>query len=102
MMLSDRRDMAALIRRSRRRKGLSQEAVADAVGVSRQAVHNWESATSVPTLARADRLSTLLDIPRAKLDLKSATGPSKSALALAEMIDGMVAERFEQMLAGRS
>ena len=34
----------------RKQKGLSQEAVADAVGVSRQAVSKWERDESLPDL----------------------------------------------------
>ena len=38
------------IRALRRRAGLSQEELAETVGVSRQAVSKWESGASVPEL----------------------------------------------------
>ena len=37
----------------RRRAGLSQEAVAERVGVSRQTVAKWESGESAPDIAHA-------------------------------------------------
>lgn len=87
-----RREIARSIRKNRLRKGLSQEACAAEVGVSRQMWHNYEAGKSVPVLARADRVAELLGMRRSSLDLP-AEGPSRDSLALAELIERMVAEQ---------
>lgn len=46
----------------RRRKGLSQEQLAEALGISRQAVSKWERAESSPDVDNAIQLSRLYDI----------------------------------------
>ena len=46
----------------RRRAGLSQEAVAERVGVSRQTVAKWESGESAPDIARAGELAQLFSV----------------------------------------
>ena len=42
-------DMSKAIREGRDRLGMSQEALAERLGVSRQAVSKWEMGTSVPS-----------------------------------------------------
>ena len=56
MNLSDR------IQALRKTKGLSQEELADRVGVSRQAVSKWESEQSMPDLDKVIILSELFDV----------------------------------------
>lgn len=51
-------DLASKIQQLRKAKGLSQEDLADAIGVSRQAVSKWESAQSSPDL---DKILSLSD-----------------------------------------
>ncbi len=46
----------------RKRMGYSQERVAEAVGVSRQAVAKWESGETVPDLVNCQRLAELYDV----------------------------------------
>ena len=46
----------------RKGRGLSQEAVADALGVSRQAVSKWETGRSYPDTENLIRLSHLFDV----------------------------------------
>lgn len=46
----------------RRRAGLSQEAVAERVGVSRQTVAKWESGESAPDIAHAGELAQLFSV----------------------------------------
>ena len=46
-------NIADRILRLRKVKGISQEELADQVGVSRQAVSKWESQQSVPELEKA-------------------------------------------------
>ena len=43
-------EMAARLGRYRTRQGLSQEALAECIGVSRQAVSRWERAKAVPDI----------------------------------------------------
>ena len=45
----------------RRAAGLSQEALAEKLGVSRQTVAKWESGESVPDVLRCDTLAELFD-----------------------------------------
>lgn len=51
--------LAERIRQLRRQKGLSQEQLADQIGVSRQAVSKWESEQSAPELDKVLALSLL-------------------------------------------
>ena len=46
----------------RKRKGLSQEALADKVGVSRQTVAKWESGESAPDVVHCDAMAELFDV----------------------------------------
>lgn len=46
----------------RKRAGLSQEAVAERIGVSRQTVAKWENGESAPDIANCDRLAELFDL----------------------------------------
>ena len=47
---------------SRKRAGLSQEALADMVGVSRQAVSKWETGEALPETAKLAALGTALGV----------------------------------------
>jgi transcriptional regulator with XRE-family HTH domain len=51
---------AAIIRRGREQKGLSQDELGKALGVSRQAVSMWESGTNLPDMARLVVMADLL------------------------------------------
>ena len=46
----------------RKQKGLSQEELANEIGVSRQSVSKWEGAQSVPDLAKMVKLSQFFDV----------------------------------------
>jgi len=50
------------IQESRKLKGLSQEQLADALGVSRQAVSKWESGQSMPEIEKLIAMSELFDV----------------------------------------
>jgi len=43
-------DLGSRIQTLRKKAGLSQEALADTLGISRQALSKWESGASLPTL----------------------------------------------------
>lgn len=55
-------NLADRIQSLRKAKGISQEELADRVGVSRQAVSKWESEQSVPDLERLIALSDLFEV----------------------------------------
>ena len=46
----------------RKQKNLTQEALAEAVGVARQTIAKWETEESAPDLACAGRLAAVLDV----------------------------------------
>ena len=46
----------------RKKRNLTQEALAEAVGVTRQTVAKWENGESVPDLELAGRLAAALDV----------------------------------------
>ena len=60
--------------RLRKRAGLSQEALAEKIGVSRQTVAKWESGESAPDIQHADRLAELFNINLDDLLHTSLTG----------------------------
>ena len=50
-------NIADRIQKLRKTKGISQEQLADVVGVSRQAVSKWESEQSIPDLEKVILMS---------------------------------------------
>ena len=54
--------IADRIQNLRKQKGMSQEELADAAGVSRQAVSKWESEQSTPDLDKVIILSEIFDV----------------------------------------
>ncbi|MDO5401237.1 MAG: helix-turn-helix transcriptional regulator [Eubacteriales bacterium] len=65
----------------RRKSGMSQEELADRVGVSRQAVSKWESEQSTPDLERVIQLSELFDVSTDYL-LRGIEPVKKEALSI--------------------
>lgn len=55
-------NMADRIHNLRKSKGISQEELADMIGVSRQAVSKWESEQSTPDIEKVILLSDLFDV----------------------------------------
>lgn len=80
-------NMADRIQYLRKTKGISQEELADKVGVSRQAVSKWESEQSMPDLDKVITMSEYFDVttdyilrgiePTANKDVKSSELTSK-------------------------
>lgn len=64
------------IRELRKQCGLSQEDVATALGVSRQAVTKWESGASLPSSANMIKLAELFQIPIDELTSLSRQSPT--------------------------
>ena len=54
--------MGEKLRQLRRKKGLSQEAVAKELGISRQAVSKWETDIAQPDLDNLKKICEILDI----------------------------------------
>lgn len=54
--------LAEKIYQARKRAGLSQEALADALGVTRQAVSKWETGKSVPDTENLRRMAQVLAV----------------------------------------
>ena len=55
--------MGERIRKLRTEKGLSQEALAMALGISRQAVAKWEGEQSAPIAANLTAMAALFEVP---------------------------------------
>ena len=55
----------------RKQAGLSQEEVAEKLGVSRQTVSKWETGQTVPELAKAKQLSQLFNVSYNNLVVES-------------------------------
>lgn len=71
----------------RRENGLTQEALAEKVGVSRQMVSNWECGRAVPSTGNLKRLSELYGISMDSL-LGGGEPERKTAVAVKERPEG--------------
>ena len=58
-------ELGARIRALRKERGLSQEALAQALEVSRQAVTKWEDGSSLPSTANLFALAGFFSVPLA-------------------------------------
>ncbi len=71
------------IQTARKAKGLSQEALAEQVGVSRQALGKWEKDTALPSLDNLQALAAVLDVSvDVLLGTTQADGTPEPALTL--------------------
>ena len=50
------------LQKLRKQKSLTQEALAEAVGVARQTIAKWESGESTPDLEMSGRLASALEV----------------------------------------
>ena len=55
--------LGTYIARQRKRRGLSLQQIADAVGVRKSVVHDWEHGVMTPKLASLERLADVLEVP---------------------------------------
>lgn len=62
-----RKSLGEVIRDHRTRCGITQEFVAEQLGVSRQAVSKWENGTSEPTTTNLLALAKLFGVPAEEL-----------------------------------
>ena len=74
-------ELGARIRALRKERGLSQEALAQALEVSRQAVTKWEDGSSLPSTANLFALSGFFGVPLAELTgtPEGAASPSSAS-----------------------
>lgn len=49
------------LKSARKERGLSQEEIAEAIGVTQGAVHQWESGKSKPTIDNLKKIATLFN-----------------------------------------
>ena len=78
-------ELGARIRTLRKERGLSQEALAQALEVSRQAVTKWEDGSSLPSTANLFALSGFFGVPLAELTgTPEVAAPPSSASAMSE------------------
>lgn len=78
-------ELGAHIRALRKEHGLSQEALAQALEVSRQAVTKWEDGSSLPSTANLFALSGFFGVPLAELTgTPEGMTPPASAAAISE------------------
>lgn len=98
-------EIAGRIRQARLRKGLSQAACAQTVGVSRMMWLRYERGDGIPTGGNATRVAELLSLPPS-LFAPQQDGPSRDVLALARllesMLESMVTARVEDRVADPS
>ena len=62
-----KRPLSEILREHRTRAGMTQEYVAEALGISRQAVSKWEAGASEPTAANLAALAVLYGVPEEEL-----------------------------------
>lgn len=62
-----RRSLAEVLRSHRERSKMTQEFVAEKIGVSRQAVSNWESGASEPSTTNLVKVARLYGVDPAEL-----------------------------------
>ena len=78
-------ELGTRIRALRKERGLSQEALAQALEVSRQAVTKWEDGSSLPSTANLFALSGFFGVPLAELTgTPERAAPPPSAAAISE------------------
>ena len=79
--------IADRIHNLRKSKGMSQEELADAAGVSRQAVSKWESEQSIPDLDKVVILSEIFDVTTDYLLKGIEPAEENDHLTMADVVD---------------
>ena len=78
-------ELGMRIRALRKERGLSQEALAQALEVSRQAVTKWEDGSSLPSTAKLFALAGFFSVPLAELTgTPEGTAPPPDTAAVSE------------------
>ena len=89
--------MGEKIRQLRKEKGLTQDALAEALGISRQAVAKWESGQSAPATENLLKLANLLEAP-----LEELAGPKEQPAACLEEYARLKLEQERKRQAAKS
>lgn len=93
------------IAQKRKELGLSQEALGEQLGVSRQAIYKWESDASLPEIEKLVALSRIFSVPVGwLLGVEEESTPDGSAPGSGELTEtqlNMVQEIVERYLAAR-
>ena len=90
-------EIGALVKNARNQAGLTQEQAAEALGVSRQTVSNWETGKSYPDIVSVIRMSDLYNVSLDHL-LKEETSMKQSYKAYLEESTNTVKSRRTQSI----
>ena len=87
-------ELGTRIRALRKERGLSQEALAQALEVSRQAVTKWEDGSSLPSTANLFALSGFFGVPLAELTARRRELLPRRPLRVYQKKNAARAQRF--------
>ena len=76
-------DIAKIIREGREKLNLNQSQLAELVGVSPQAVQQWESGATQPRGKRLNKIAQVLKLPPALMHFGASSEPSDAPGAIA-------------------
>jgi len=94
--------LGSRIAQKRKELGLSQEALGEQIGVSRQAIYKWESDSSLPEIEKLIALSKLFGVSvGALLGVEEDTPPPQESAELTEQQLKMVEEIVNRYLAAQ-
>lgn len=89
-------ELGARIRTLRKERGLSQEALAQTLEVSRQAVTKWEDGSSLPSTANLFALAGFFSVPLAELTgTPESTSPAPPTAGVSEKERRMAHKGFD-------
>ena len=94
-------DLGTHIYQLRRARGLSQDDVAEALGVSRQSVSKWENNASVPELEKLLALSGLFGVSLDEL-VTGDTPPAAEPQVRPQMMDKISTKEYENPFKGQA
>ncbi|WP_122887817.1 helix-turn-helix domain-containing protein [Burkholderia pseudomallei] len=78
--------------------GLSQERVAEALGITREAVSRMETGVAAPSVVRLAELADIFSCSMADLVTEASNRGMDQAVRIAEMIGGLTTERRAVLL----
>lgn len=78
--------------------GLSQEKVAEALGITREAVSRMETGVAVPTVVRLAELAEIFDCGIEELLTDASNRKIDQARRILELLEGLAAEKREMLM----